>query len=194
MERISARSAMKGGTTEAFYALQEVDLNDHDGDKLIFFDYGSLYPSLAMSRPIFTGDYKILQHHEVITQCLKPCFESGQYLLIDPDGINPPTPVIGIFKVKVVMPRENDHLLSGYPFLPLKVNGTTIRGTCKVCMDTLNKKPCDHTNEQRAFVDTFFGITLVHALSLGYQVVTYFEALFYPKQGDFLVSFFKLSF
>ena len=55
---------------------------------------------------------------------------------------------------------------------------------CKTCVDTKNKNPCTHTDQERAFCGTWCHVELMKAIEKGYEVLTIHEVWHWEETTD----------
>ena len=81
---------------------------------------------------------------------------------------------------------------SFYPFLPIKHDNKSLCVLCRACMKRKSNVPCDHTSmEDRAWKDHYTTVDLEYALSLGYKIITIYEALAHFEVTDCLAKNFQ---
>ena len=76
----------------------------------------------------------------------------------------------GLIKCTVLPPKGLLH-----PVLPYRTKENLMFPLCKTCVDTLNKNPCSHTEQERAIRGTWCHVELVKAIEKGYEVLTIHE-------------------
>ena len=57
---------------------------------------------------------------------------------------------------------------------------------CKTCVDTKNKNPCTHTDQERAIRGTWCHVELEKAIEKGYEVLTIHEVWHWEETSDTL--------
>ena len=57
---------------------------------------------------------------------------------------------------------------------------------CKTCVDTKNKNPCTHTEQERAIRGTWCHVELMKAIEKGYEVLTIHEVWHWEETTDTL--------
>ena len=55
---------------------------------------------------------------------------------------------------------------------------------CKSCVDTLNKNPCTHSEQERAILGTWCHVELMKAIEKGYQIIKIHEVWHFPTHTD----------
>ena len=184
-QRLSARQCIRGGICESYTCQAEAD----DKYYLEYLDVGSMYPYLAIQSDFMYGTFKILTESNIDDK-IHYCPKKQKFYYQDSKSIKP-IEINGIMQVTIGIKAEDDHLLQGIPFLPIKHKGKTIRGTCFRCIVQQRKKLCSHTFEERAFTESYYIPEIAYALSLGYTLVKIWECHYYTQQKAFLAPFFK---
>ena len=65
-------------------------------------------------------------------------------------------------------------------------NTRNVVGLCKTCVDTLNKNPCTHTEQERAIRGTWCHVKLMKAIEKGYEVLNIHEVWHWEETTDTL--------
>lgn len=76
----------------------------------------------------------------------------------------------GLVKCKVLPPRGL-HI----PVLPVMCNGKLIFSLCRMCSETFQQTPCNHSVPERAFVGTWVTDEIKEAISQGYVIQNIYE-------------------
>lgn len=147
LERLKPRSSLRGGRVEMFVPrINSCDLKD--GLALKYFDCVSLYPHCAMQEEYPVGQPEILIREEDLKKLVLregKCFyeESGNSIEVE-----------GLCQIRVLCCQTE------YPFLGYKMTTegekepAVFFSLCRTCTLKLNKNPCSHSEEQRAFFTT----------------------------------------
>ena len=87
----------------------------------------------------------------------------------------------GLIKCTVLPPKGLLH-----PVLPYRTEENLMFPLCKTCVDTLNKNPCTHTEQERAIRGTWCHVELMKAIEKGYEVLTIHEVWHWQETSDTL--------
>ena len=117
-----------------------------------YVDFTSLYPWCNKSTEAVVG------HPEIITENF--------------DDISS---YFGLIKCTVLPPRGLLH-----PVLPYRTKDKLMFPLCKSCVDTLNKNPCTHSEQERAILGTWCHVELMKAIEKGYQIIKIHEVWHFP--------------
>ena len=85
----------------------------------------------------------------------------------------------GLIKCTVLPPKGLLH-----PVLPYRTKENLMFPLCKTCVDTLNKNPCTHTDQERAIRGTWCHVELMKAIEKGYEVLTIHEVWHWEETTD----------
>ena len=121
-----------------------------------YVDFTSLYPWCNKSTEAVVG------HPEIITENF--------------DDISS---YFGLIKCTVLPPRGLLH-----PVLPYRTKDKLMFPLCKSCVDTLNKNPCTHSEQERAILGTWCHVELMKAIEKGYQIIKIHEVWHFPTHTD----------
>lgn len=122
-----------------------------------YYDFTSLYPWVNKTWKIPIGQPEIITEH----------FGSL-------DGYE------GLVKFKVLPPKDLFH-----PVLPCKVNGKLLFHLCKACAESKNQLPCNHSDDQRAFRDTWVTDELKRVLSKRYEIIQLYEVWHFNRISQY---------
>ncbi|XP_077198782.1 uncharacterized protein LOC143839922 isoform X2 [Paroedura picta] len=150
------RDALFGGRTNAITLYYKVE----PGEKILYYDFTSLYPFVNARKMYPLGHPVIIQSH-----------------------FGPLQSYFGFAKVKIYPPRG-----LFFPVLPYRVRGKLFFTLCRTCAETNQQESCQHSNEERALEGTFCTPELHVALRLGYKVVKIFEVWHFERKSDQLFS------
>ena len=126
MEPIDPRGAFFGGCMNAVKLHHKIK-RDTEGNPLERIDYTdicSLYPWVCKY-----GKFPV-NHPKIMTENFQAISKGQQ-------------PYFGLIKCKVVPPKNLLH-----PVLPDRCNGKLMFPLCKICAETMQKTPCNHTDIQ----------------------------------------------
>ncbi|XP_052762307.1 uncharacterized protein LOC128204947 [Mya arenaria] len=112
-----------------------------------YYDVTSLYPYVNKTGKIPLG------HPEIVTENFEDITEYE-----------------GLIKCKIVPP----HGLY-IPVLPVKSNKKLLFSLCRTCADQYQQSPCQHTDNERAFLGTWVTDEVKLAISQGYKIVKIYE-------------------
>ena len=151
VERLDARAALRGGRTNAIKLYCKVE----GGQKILYFDVNSLYPSRMKLCEFF------LDHPEIITSDFKDISE-----------------YFGVALVIVAPPRRLYH-----PTLPYSSdeNGRLKFPLCRTCAEKESLTPCLCSDSERAFIGTYMTVELQEAVRQGYKIVKIYEVYHYSE-------------
>jgi len=127
-----------------------------DDEEIHYLDFNGLYPFVLKTSQFPVG------HPQIICRNFKSI---DNYF--------------GIAKVKVLPPKR---LL--IPVLSYYANSKAIYGLCKVCIENEIKNSCNHTEEQRTFVGTYYTEALIYAISLGYTIIKIYEVWHWNEKSN----------
>ena len=172
VDRLNPRDAVKGGRTEAFR--MHCLVNDPDVEEIKYLDVNSLYPYVMNKVKFPIGHPEIRRGDEACRNYL--------------NSLN--VPFIGLCMVKILPPSN-----LFFPCLAHKMNGKLLFSLCRTCSVSkeIQRKPCCHREEQRAWIDVYTSIDMESALERGYVVLKYYELWHYPKGGFPLFKDFILN-
>ena len=95
-------------------------------------------------------------------------------------GDNIPDNLQGLIKCKVLPPARLYH-----PLLPCRINGKLMFPLCYTCAVNAYQVPCQHSDEERAFVGTWVNLELQKAIELGYKIVEKYSAWHFPNTTQY---------
>ena len=138
VDRLNPRDAVKGGRTEAFRMHCSID--DPDEEEIKYLDINSLYPYVMSKVEFPIGHPEIRRGDEACRNYL--------------GSLN--VPFIGLCMVKILPPSN-----LFFPCLAHKMNGKLLFSLCRMCLmsNEIQRRPCRHTEEQRAWIDVYTSIT-----------------------------------
>ena len=87
----------------------------------------------------------------------------------------------GLIKCTVLPPKGLLH-----PVLPYRTKENLMFPLCKTCVDTKNKNPCTHTDQERAIRGTWCHVEVMKAIEKGYEVLTIHEVWHWEETTDTL--------
>ncbi|XP_052779212.1 uncharacterized protein LOC128216636 [Mya arenaria] len=122
-----------------------------------YYGVTSLYPYVNKTGKIPLG------HPEIITENFKDI-----------------TKYEGLVKCKIVPPRGLYP-----PVLPVKSNGKLLFSLCRSCADQYQQSPCQHTDNERAFLGTWNTDEVKLAQSQGYKIMEIYEVWHFPKISQY---------
>ena len=71
-----------------------------------------------------------------------------------------------------------------HPVLPYRTKDKLMFPLCKTCTDTLNQRPCTHTDQERAILGTWCHVELMKAIEKGYEILNIHEVWHFPTHTD----------
>ena len=174
VDKLNPRDAVKGGRTEAFR--MHCSVRDSE-EEIVYLDVNSLYPYIMSKVNFPIGHPEIRRGDDSCKSLLASLEESGVAFM-------------GLCLVKILPPF--DLFVS---CLAHKINGKLLFSLCRACSmsDEIQRKPCTHTEEQRAWIDVYTSIDLESALRCGYVVLKYYEIWHYHEGGAPLFKDFILN-
>ena len=172
VDRLNPRDAVKGGRTEAFR--MHCSITNPNEEEIKYLDVNSLYPYVMSKVEFPIGHPEIRRGDESCRNYIKSLSE----------------PFIGLCMVKILPPSN-----LSFPCLAHKMNGKLLFSLCRTCSmsNEIQRKPCIHMEEQRAWIDVYTSIDMESALERGYTVLKYYELWHYPKGGSPLFKDFILN-
>jgi hypothetical protein len=94
----------------------------------------------------------------------------------------------GVLQVRVLPPPMLDP-----PFLPLRFEDRSLVPLCGLCAKKRLTVPCVHSEDERAFVETYCTNELAHAVEkLGYKLLDIYEGVIYTESANLFSRFFKV--
>ena len=150
-----------------------------------YYDINSLYPFIAQVSEFPCGDAKWLVGPENCHLWLKHHPQENKFTIHGKK-------VDGIVKCRIYLPRDADEAVQFIPFIPTNYMNKVYRVSCHACLETKSQSLCQHTNQERAIIGTYYLHEILYALKIGYRVDTYFEIMYYEDQQPFLRSYFSL--
>ncbi|XP_019627734.1 PREDICTED: uncharacterized protein LOC109472406, partial [Branchiostoma belcheri] len=142
---LDPRDAFYGGRTNASQLYAKADVEN--GETILYIDFTSLYPYVNKY-----GRYGI-GHPEIIV-----------------DNFEDLSNYFGVVKCKVLPPRRLYH-----PVLPDRVGDKLLFHLCHACAAIRQQTPCQHSDDERAFVGTWATIELNMAVEQGYNILQMYE-------------------
>jgi G:T-mismatch repair DNA endonuclease (very short patch repair protein) len=142
---LNIRDALYGGRTEATRMRYKVKQRE----EIHYLDICSLYPYITKRGEFPIGHPRVYVGEDCPADCLTR---------------------EGVIKCKVLPPRRLYH-----PVLPYKSNAKLMFPLCSVCADTMNQRPCTHTDEERCITGTWIICEVVKAVEMGYSLVQVFQ-------------------
>ena len=172
VDRLNPRDAIKGGWTEAFR--MHCSITNPNEEEIKYLDVNSLYPYVMTKVEFPIGHPEIRRGDESCRNYIKSLSE----------------PLIGLCMVKILPPSNLFFLCLAH-----KMNGKLLFSLCRMCSmsNEIQRKPCVHMEEQRAWIDVYTSIDMESALERGYTVLKYYELWHYPKVGSPLFRDFILN-
>ena len=172
VDRLNPRDAVKGGRMEVFRMYCSV--SNTIKEEIKYLDVNSLYPYVMSNLEFPIGHPEVRRGDEACWNYMKSLKE----------------PFIGLCMVKILPPSN-----SFFPCLAHKMNGKLLFSLCRTCSmsSEIQRKPCAHADEQRAWIDVYTSIDMESALERGYSVLKYYELWHYPKGGQKLFRDFILN-
>jgi DNA polymerase type B, organellar and viral len=139
--------------------------------KIQYADVNSLYPSVLNNQEFPIG------HPELVTN----------------PSITDLFKYFGFIKCKVIPPRKLYH-----PVLPDTQNNKLLFHLCTKCAIDGNIENCQHSDEERAIIGTFFSEELKLALEMGYRVDTLYSVLHFTQSSNdlfkgYIRAFYKIK-
>ena len=175
VDKLNPRDAIKGGHTEAFHMYCLVP--DPKEEEIVYLDVNSLYPYVMSKVNFPVGHPEIRQGNDLCRSLLTSLEESGMAF-------------IGLCLVKILPPSD-----LFIPCLAHKINGKLLFSLCRTSSvsNEIQRNPCTHIEEQRAWIDVYMSIDLKTALQCGYVVLKYYEVWHYCEGGAPLFKDFILN-
>ena len=131
--RLYIRDSFFGGRTSVVHLHYQAE----EGEKIHYYDYTSLYPTVNKYKSLPVG------HPQILTR-------DFDYTM---------TSYFGIAKIKVLPPRGLYH-----PVLPYWSGGRLKFPLCRTCADNHNQLPCQCSAEQRSIIGTYCTPEIMQAL------------------------------
>ena len=131
VDRLNPRDAIKGGRTEAFR--MRCSITNPDVEEIKYLDLNSLYPYVMNKVEFPIGHPEIRRGDEACRNYLRSLNNK---------------PFIGLCMVKILPPTN-----LFFPCLAHKTNGKLLFSLCRTCSmmsNEIQRRPCCHTEEQRA--------------------------------------------
>ena len=152
-------------------------VHDPEEEEIVYLDLNSLYPYIMSKVNFPIGHPEIRWGDDSCKSLLASLEESGVAFM-------------GLCLVKILPPFD-----LFVPCLAHKINGKLLFSLCHACSvsDEIQRKPCMHTEEQRAWIDVYTSIDLESALRCGYVVLKYYEIWHYHEGGAPLFKDFILN-
>ena len=152
-------------------------VRDPEEEEIVYLDVNSLYPYIMSKVNFPIGHPEIRRGDDSCKSLLASLEESGVAFM-------------GLCLVKILPPFD-----LFVPCLAHKINGKLLFSLCHACSvsDEIQRKPCTHTEEQRAWIDVYTSIDLESALRCGYVVLKYYEIWHYHEGGASLFKDFILN-
>lgn len=144
---LNLRDAFFGGRTNAVKLYYKIK----PGEKIMYFDYCSLYPHVNKNSP-YTYEHPTIHIGDDACRTL------------DINSIH------GFIKCKVLAPNQ-----LYIPVLPCHINGKLVFPLCKLCAIIEANSNCTHSNTERQFIGTWGLPELRLAKAKGYEVIEIFE-------------------
>lgn len=144
-----------------------------------------LYPSVATNgkHPFPVGKPTCLINKQDLASIQ---LNDGVFSYLNESGKR--TTFCGVLQVRVLAPPLLDP-----PFLPLRYEGKSLVALCRVCAEKRLTAPCAHSEDERAFVETYCSNELAYAVEkLNYKVLDIYEAVIYTKTANIFARFFKI--
>ena len=176
VDRLNPRDAVKGGRTEAFRLHCEVS-NRPKKEEIVYLDVNSLYPYVRSIIKFPVGHPEVRRGDASCRQLMDALKVSG-------------VPFIGLCMVEILPPNE-----LFVPCLGYKAGGKLLFGLCRTCLETndIQRRPCEHSEKERGWIDVYTSIDMETALKFGYKVLRYFEIWHYHGGGELLFRDFILN-
>ena len=153
--RLHIRDSFFGGRTSSVHLHYEVG----EDEKIHYFDYTSLYPSVNKYSSLPVG------HPQILTKDFDYTMRA----------------YFGIAKIKVLPPRGLYH-----PVLPYRSGGRLKFPLCRTCADEHNPLPCQCSIDQRAIIGTYCTPEIMKALEKGYTILKIYEVYHWREVSDTL--------
>jgi len=137
--KLSPRKAFFGGRTEGFNLYHECS----DDEKILYFDYTSLYPTVNKYGWYPIGHSKVYKEITVDEAITKK----------------------GLIYCDILAPRG-----LYYPVLPLKVCGKLNFVLCRTCGEASCEDTCEHDDKERMLRGTWTHLEILKAIEKGYKI------------------------
>ena len=175
VDKLNPCDAVKGGRTEAFRMYCSV--RNPEEEEIVYLDVNSLYPYIMSKVNFPIGHPEIRRGDDSCWRLLTSLEESGMAF-------------IGLCFMKILPPSD-----LFVPCLAHKINGKLLFSLCRTCSmsDEIQRHPCLHMEEERAWIDVYTSIDLESALRCGYVVLKYYEVWHYREGGAPLFKDFILN-
>lgn len=144
--RLNPRDAFYGGRTNCVKTYYKIK----PGEKIMYFDYCSLYPYVNKNCP-YTYDHPNIYLND---ECDK----------VDLDKFH------GLIKCRVLPPNQ-----LYLPVLPAHINGKLVFALCQQCATLEENESCMHSDTDREIIGTWGASELRLAISKGYKVSKIYE-------------------
>lgn len=144
--KLNLRHAFYGGRTNAVKLHYKVQ----PGEKIMYFDYCSLYPYVNKKSPY------IYDHPNI--------YVGNDCKNVDLNSFH------GFIKCKVLPPNQ-----LYIPVLPCHINNKLVFPLCRICAITESDQSCKHSNGEREFIGTWGAPEIRLSIAKGYKVIEIFE-------------------
>jgi len=177
------RDCVRGGKVEAFTSFFSINRSLFKNCVADYFDLNSLYPSTLIKNSMPSGPPLHIRGDYVTNiRIIDNKFYYGRSR----------KRIYGALYVKIWIDPTHPIKASFYPFLPIKHENKSFCVTCRTCMLKSSEMPCLHSSvKDRAWKDHYTTVDLEYALSLGYKIVTIYEALAHFEVTDCLAKNFQ---
>ncbi len=178
--RLSPRSSVRGGYLECF-ALKFIQ-SENPSDVFYCLDINGLYSYVAIKNVFMTGPYEIL----IGSSLNKVVYQQNHYVYKENDLQY--SKMYGTMLI-TILPPQNLFI----PFLQIRLeDGTCVNTLCYSCAKIVNKKPCCHSEKERALTAVYFISEINFAIQLGYKVIEIYECHFFRKAEFILKDFVQI--
>ena len=183
--RANFRNANRGGITDCYGF--HYDAIEDAKNELIHADINAAYQGQCINADLPYGDFHVV---------LAPVYEKGLfYDRVKQYYVYNNQEAFGFMHIKFLVP-PNVKL----PILPCQINkknsdldGQTISGVCRTCVETRNLNSCEHSEQERHFVGEYTIKEISYAVrKFKYEILEIYEANIYEHSGKVARTFFQV--
>ncbi len=176
-ERLALRDALRGGRTESYCLLY--DVNKTPDRVLSYIDKNSLYPHCAIKELFPVGRQEFYIDTKLGSVEIHP-----QHGFFDKSRGKK---LLGDVQITILAP---DSMF--LPLLPLTIDGKLLFGLCRTCLENTTKDFCTHSDRERELTGTWTTIEIEKAIAVGYKVVKIHEISAYLEQMPIFKDFYLM--
>lgn len=177
--RLTPRATLRGGFIEVYRL--KFSLTENPNWKLHFADANSLYSHIALTNVFPVGKYKVILNPDSLKNYIK--FVDNRFFYNN-------EPMQGdAAHVKIKAPSNLFR-----PYLPYRLNDEfNHMALCRKCLTRKLAKKCVHrVTENRCFVSCYQVTDLEKAVSLGYEILEWYELHHYSERKPIFETFVQI--